>query len=226
MFELSSLFDLAVSLPALAADAPAQAPEAPAMLKFLNDNEGAVQAVSVIFYILTTLVFILATFRSNKLARDSQEEMRKMHQEEMRPRVIFDILVKPGDPVHVHLQNIGRTPARNVKLNLTQDVTFGRDDDKRKLMDLNFLQSTESLAPDRNIRSLIAWRPDLFLKENEGKIIKGTISYADLSGQTYTEDISIDVEDYVMVTDVLKKNMDDLVRAVEELSKTWQRGMR
>lgn len=150
------------------------------MVEWLNHNQGAVMAVLTLVYVLTTITLALFTYKSLTVAQN-------VGRESVRPYLVFDIQVRDLS-VYAILKNLGRTPARNVRIRIKPllEVASGQKKTECHLTSVTI----PLMAPGREIVDLVDGGPR-FHELYPDTIFHGTIVYSDTRENTYSEEFEV-----------------------------------
>ena len=178
---------------------------------WLNSNQGAVMAVLTFVYVLTTIGILWQT--------------AKIHKEESRPFVLFDLIVEDGLMKSVR-SNIGKRPAYDVHFRVTPKIvtsnTGFRDSVSYENDDISLL------APGRAIKDSLN-SCHAFRRDNPALSFRVDISYRDSldsSHEKYDETVTLSLE-YLKKLDIggeddslrqIAEHMEHISRAAEKLA--------
>lgn len=133
---------------------------------------------------------------------------------EKRPYVIADFH-KERQVLKIYIKNIGKTPAKNVKVELQPDIiTF----DNKSLNKTLFENPVQFFPPGKKIDTAINSRNDFF-KNEENRKYQIKIHYEDVaSNKEFNEVIDIDLDHLENENDIIIKTTHDLVKSVDKLT--------
>lgn len=157
--------------------------------EWINDNAGFVNLVLTASFVLFNAIFVWFTIRSQRLARQTLEEMERMHRDERAPRVVprLEIDWTAGQVVNFVIENTGENRALKVKVTADQDLDLGGP----KLGELSFFGAPVTLAA--NTDSMVALDASFrLLEKNKGvELLTGRIEFQDEHGHRYSEPYSL-----------------------------------
>jgi hypothetical protein len=143
---------------------------------WLNSNQGAVTAGLTFAYVLTTIGILWQT--------------AKIHEEESRPFVIFD-LVSENRLVKSVRSNIGARPAYDVRVMVTPKIITPNTGFRHAVSYEN--EPISLLAPGRAIKDFLTSN-QAFLRANPALSFRVDISYRDSSHKKYDETATLSLE--------------------------------
>lgn len=171
-----------------------------------------------------TLLLLYFNYRANKIARHSVQEMRITREEEYRPYIFLDIQFSDLE-MDMVLKNDGKAAAFNIQLAVDQNIKVCNalvSDTKYHLQDLSISGKIAMLAPGDEFREWLD-HSGYFFRNNEVRKISGKVVYEDAQGRKYEFPIDIDLEPFAMRSQVLRKDMPDLVKTLENLRRDLER---
>ncbi len=133
---------------------------------------------------------------------------------EKRPYVIADFY-KERQVLKIYIKNIGKTPAKNVKVILQPDIiTF----ENKSINQTLFENPVQFFPPGKKVETAINSRNDFFKNEkNRNYQIK--IHYEDVaSNNKFNEVIDIDLDHLENENDIITKTTHDLVKSIDKLT--------
>jgi len=195
-----------------------------AVFEYLNDNQGAVMALLTAVYVVAAVVTTWIVRRSNRLVRESNDLARqaleqnlRLERERSRPYVIFDFIIK-STCLHAVLQNIGKTPAVNVRVALDKPV--------KRLGPEEAIPFTRHpiafMAPGRTVMDFINVAHQFF-KDHESPIFTVSIEYEDTSGTSFSEKVVVELEHQKGLSHIVPKNhMQEAAKELKTIAKHLQ----
>jgi len=186
------------------------------IIEWCNKNNGFLMALLTLVYVAATIWLVHLSRKQIKLAIDLEKNRT-------RPFVIFDFVFERF-MMCLQIKNIGQTSACNIRINIspTIKILLGKRNNISGLIDgnnINFIQNgIPSMAPNRTITTIIGRWDDMKMCYPEMKF-RGTISYNDFDEKKYYDNIDIDLSLYegLMYSD--KKDINDVVKQIEEIAK-------
>lgn len=195
-----------------------------------NDSQGFWTAVQGIATLVAAVAALVALFiarsqlseliRSNKLLASSNDAMTHSNVALTRPYVVVDFQFRPtidregavrGTTIAVHIENAGRTPAKNLRLLV--DPPFPLPDDVKNPNWRTAVQELNKVMDgNTTIKSLTHVRPMTFYLDEAGDIMgteeqssgewKVTATYEDAEGHRFSEESVLELSHWrrAMVT--------------------------
>ena len=164
--------------------------------EWLKTNQGAVMAGLTFAYVLTTIGIL--------------RQASKIHEEETRPFVIFD-LVYENKLIKSVRSNIGARPAYDVRVRVTPKIVTVGTGFRDSVSYENEVISP--LAPGRAIKDTLT-SSHAFLRDNPALSFRVDISYRDSSGEKYDEPPATVSLEYMRKFDI--GGEDDSLRQIAE----------
>lgn len=164
-------------------------------------------------FVLVAVTMLYALFTQQMVV-----EMRTARELQVRPCVLVDFEFPRGWLMEVVVKNIGDGPARDVRFRFDHPLlnSQGQDFSEYPL----FHESIEFLPPHKEIRAAFDSATKYFGKKAQLPLkIIGRISYADATGQRHDDPLVIDLSIYKNLSFFGHKDMNDLVKEVEELKR-------
>ena len=182
------------------------------MIDWFNHTNGFVLSILTAVYVVASLAVLCFMARSNRLAERAIEHSQRLHHQQTRPYVVFD-LVPRDRSIYAELQNYGVMPAFDVAVTLDQE-----------LKSIGNRQSTllrnpvGMLAPNRVITDFI----DVGHQFHESNVLvfTGTVTYRDGNGAKYSEQFSLDLKYY---KEKLEPDKRDIGRELEKVKEELQK---
>jgi hypothetical protein len=141
-----------------------------------------------------------------------------------RPFVVFDLITEDGF-VHAQIANIGQTTARGIKISVTPQIKglWGGPNafpPEKIVSDIAFIENgVAMMPPGRKIKGLVAHLRQ-FAEHYKELRFEGMICYTDSQGAPYTDPIVFDLTAEKGLCHIGKKDINDVAKYLEELSKT------
>ena len=188
------------------------------VINWTNSNQGFIMA-------LLTLVYVGATLWLVGLARRQLRQATDLERSRTRPFVIFDLVVE-HHCVFATVQNIGQTPARDVRIVVTPNVQCllggeGSHPAQERALDIAFVaRGVAMLAPQRFIRALMGFWPRVKSAHPELRF-EGTISYRGSDGTSYSEPFVADLSAHDGLLYRGSKDIEDVAKQLEAIARTF-----
>lgn len=196
------------------------------MIAWMNANQGATTAILTAVYVIATISMALIMIRANSLAARSLQNAKDLEQDRIRPYLIFDIITDESLLVFAELRNEGLTSAKNVQLKISPEPKT----EQRNGIPCTFIGNTLSfISPGRRLRDFIAVGHHFFAINQNPKFTYN-ISYEDLSGKTYSEQVIIDLTYLATIQTItpkaVQKEIEQVHREIRDLKNAlvnlWQ----
>lgn len=135
---------------------------------------------------------------------------------EKRPYIIADFH-KERQIVKFYIKNIGKTPAKNVKIEIIPDVITFQD---KSLNQTLFKNTIAFIPPDKKVDTAINSRHNFF-KDVENRDYQIIIKYEDSTkkNKKFSETIDINLNYLEEQNDLKLKSLTDLVNSIDKLTK-------
>lgn len=159
-----------------------------ALVSWLNENSGAIQALLTAVLVIVTTVYVVLTGR---LARES----RAMREAQTRPHVRAAAQLDPRwwRMVNLVVENLGNGPAFDVRFHLQGDMPTGDD---QKLSESEFLKKGFNyIGPREKIAFLLTYSAG-DVAEDAPDPITIRVSYRSHDGSEYVDDCIIDLSEF------------------------------
>ena len=142
-------------------------------------------------------------------------QIAEAQQEERRPYIIVDFEIEKR-LVWIVVQNIGKTPARDVRITTAPEIIDGLN---KKLSDTVFALPMRFFPPGKNFRNLLKTAPEM-LSDGSPLEYKISIQYTgDERNKTYNEENIINLGFHINRVSIWEKDIDDVFSAVDNLGK-------
>ncbi len=191
------------------------------MIEWLDANQGVVDLCLTLLFLLTTFVLLRSNLHSNRIAEETLAQMRDERRQERRPYVYFEVeITNRHRIVNLALVNRGRGAARDVRARFDQDLQVSSD---KKLGQKAIARPIPFLAPDGGKFTEFADLTHLFFRENADKALTGRIEYRGVDGENYSTPIDVDFRVHSHRGVVFRKELKDVVKAVDDLAREMER---
>lgn len=187
------------------------------LLKFLNDNQGAVMAILTALYVITTVGMVRLMVGANKLSRNSLEKAIEFERRRSRPYLIFNIITSPDHYTYGVVKNLGITSAFYVKVSITPKLIYTEGGKENELALTS--QKIPFLSPGEEISDLIDQSAVFFERYNDTQFLEGFIEYQDSPASDaicYREELRIDLSLRRKRSFLPEKSLADELRSLNE----------
>lgn len=138
---------------------------------------------------------------------------------EKRPYIIADFH-KERQVLKIFVENIGKTPAKNVKVEIQPDILTFQD---KSLNQTLFEKPIQFFPPGKKVKTAINSR-NTFFKEVENRDYQIKIFYEDVAtNKEFSEVIDIDLDHLEQENDIITKTTHDLVKSIDKLTNEIKR---
>jgi hypothetical protein len=187
------------------------------VLKFLNDNQGAVMTFLTALYVITTLGVVWLMMKANKLARKSFEKAIESERRRSRPYVVFNIITSTNHDTYAAIKNYGLNSAFYIKVSIEPKLIYneGIGDTGVALTS----QKIPFLPPGEEITELIDQSATFFERYKGRQSFQGSIEYQDSpesDAVCYKEEFLIDLSFRKKRSLLPEKLLADEVRELNE----------
>lgn len=155
------------------------------ILDFLNNNSGAINAISTVSLIIVTLIYVILTWNISK-------ETKIMRMAQTEPNISAIIQSEEGciNFIDLIIKNIGLGPAYKVKFEIKPDY-----EDRilgGKLSEIGFIKNgLPYFAPNQEFKIFLTTMAESY-EEKMKKTFEITIIYESIIHKTYSDTYSID----------------------------------
>ena len=162
---------------------------------------------------LTLLTYFYVLFTWEMLERMKTESYL-----ERRPYLVADFK-SPKSNLHFELENIGKTPALNVKVKVTPDFELLKKEDT--INSTIFNDKIEFFPPKKIIETYLSSTSSFFEKNPDKFTVE--LNYEDSFKKKFSEKIILDLNHHKKQSYVIEKDMKDVVKGINELKKTIEK---
>lgn len=165
-----------------------------------------------------TFFLILLTYFYVYFTWETLDKMKKESSLESRPYIISDFTSEKSE-LGFYVKNIGKTPAKNVKVSIEPDIIKYNNDSLNQDI---FGNKIEFFPPDKIVETTINSTSDYFKSNPDNYVV--TLNYTDSFNVKYSEKILLDLnhhkkQSYVVETDLKKigENLEKLNRTLSKI---------
>jgi hypothetical protein len=165
-----------------------------AILKYLNENQGAVLAVLTALSVLTTLAVVWVMMRANKLTAKSLERALGFERRRSRPYVVFNIVTSGQGYTYASLKNVGLTSAYYIRVSIEPKVIYQENGEDKDLALTS--HPLPFLPPGEEVTDLIDDSAVFLERYRKTHSFKGFVEYQDSpesDAVRYKEELLIDL---------------------------------
>jgi hypothetical protein len=161
---------------------------------------------------LTILTYFYVVFTWEMLEKIKTESYL-----ERRPYIIADF-ESPKSELSFFVQNIGKTPAKDVVIKINPDFKIINADSINNSM---FKDKIEFYPPNKRVETFIASTSEFF-KNNPNKYVV-TLTYKDSFNNSFNEKITLDLNHHKKQSYVIEKDIKDLIKSIDDLKKVIEK---
>jgi len=185
----------------------------------LMDLASLAQAVNPLIQTVFIVVIGLGYYYTTKAIRSQVDEMARQATTGGRPLIIVSEDYENLPTINLIIQNVGPGPAKNINFQFSSPI---ESSDGFVLSELTlFQEGITSLAPGARIVCYWDELENIQPLIRQGRLERNatvTVEYQDIAGGNYSHDWEIDPGLYEDLRTQGRKNMDDLVNAVEHVA--------
>lgn len=176
---------------------------------------------------LGTILLLILNYRANRISEKSVQELIQSREEEFRPYVFFDITFEERE-MHFLVKNEGKAAAYNIHVLLDHDWKIWNSlitDKEYTFKDMGIAEEITMLAPGEEYCEWVDMS-SRFFQNNEERKVRGKVQYEDEQGRPFVFPIEIELTPYEERVFMVRKDFDDLVRAVKQLRQEMERKLK
>jgi len=158
---------------------------------------------------LTLLTYFYVVFTWEMLERMKTESYL-----ERRPYLVADFK-SPKSNLHFELENIGKTPALNVKVKVSPDFELLKKEDS---INTTIFKDKIDFFPPRKLIETYLSTTSSFFKKNPDKFTV-QLDYEDTFKKKFSEKIILDLNHHKKQSYLIEKELKDVVKSIDELKK-------
>ena len=162
---------------------------------------------------LTLLTYFYVVFTWEMLERMKTESYL-----ERRPYLVADFK-SPKSNLHFELENIGKTPALNVKVKVSPDFELLKKEDS--INTTIFKDKIDFFPPKKLIETYLSTTSSFFEKNPDKFTVQ--LNYEDSFKNKFSEKIILDLNHHKKQSYLIEKELKDVVKSIDELKKTIEK---
>jgi len=174
--------------------------------------------------LIALIIYTCSTWRMAFTSRDSVEEMKKMREQEFSPYVVAYFDVPYGKfEIGLVVKNIGKTPAKNVKLKF--DPPLINSFQGEKINEVGFIKDgIKMLPPNYEVRTFIDSTFDYFNEKKELPLqYTVLIDWFDENGKAMNAEWMLDLSSYYNRLFSSEKGIHELVEVNEKMKQIFEK---
>lgn len=151
------------------------------------------------------------------------KEARELREEQNRPFVVVDFDVEGGYLVHLQVENMGTSLARDVRIEIDPPLESAIEIEISKLKMLN--DGIATLAPGKKYRAFF----DMSFRRNEDRPdlpmnYTARVRYSDeRRKRSFDETLNLDLDQYMEIRTVTRRGLHDIHKQLEQLRKILEK---
>jgi hypothetical protein len=151
------------------------------------------------------------------------KEARELREEQNRPFVVVDFDVEGGYLVHLQVENMGTSLARDVQIDIDPPLESAIEIEIGKLKMLN--EGIATLAPGKRYRAFF----DMSFRRNEERPdlpmnYTARVRYSDdRRKRSFDEVLNLDLDQYMHINTVTRHDLHDIHKQLEQLRKVLEK---
>lgn len=162
---------------------------------------------------IATIIGLLFAFSGVIVAYFEYRNNRNAKQEAERPYIFIDLDTSVFNICTLVLKNIGTSPAKDIKILFTPNIELRKD---QLINDLGIFKHLSFLSPNRDISFFLG----TFMEDKIKQKFEIALEYKDLKGKKYTEKQTLNPSEYLGLSHVNKKDLNDVAKYLEEIKKS------
>lgn len=178
-----------------------------------------IMAIGGLITAIATVVLVLVTWRYTKINKDILKSNEKTSNEQLRPYVIAHIFSE-DECINFQIKNIGKRPAQNVKISFDPPLNFIDKLIKRDchidIIPHQRLLLQEFLPPDFEISTILSTSKEFVEDKDVPKFYLANVTYEDSSGKKYSENYTMNLENYIYEYKIMKITEKYFIQNIKE----------
>lgn len=191
------------------------------MIKFLNDNQGALTVIFSGVVAIATVVYAILT-------RALVVETKRMREVQTEPKLSIHLEPRQDwiNLIDLVIQNIGGGPAYNLKFEITPDFEYSKDE---FLSGLGYMRGFKYLAPDQRLQFFLTSMIEDFKKKVETPLtIK--VTYENGVGVKFADTFTLDFSEFVGIMQLgnpplqkIAQSLEKVESHIDKLTRGWEK---
>lgn len=165
----------------------------------------------------TSVVTVVIVGLGGLFAWIQLQHARQERAEQRRPFVVVDVFGSKANTFRIEIKNLGRTIARDVRIDFEPALASSYDKPHQKIRDIPILKDgLPSLVPGKSHTFLLDSARQR-KRDSFPDTYRATVSYVGYDGTTYTEDQIVDLSSYWNTPDLVERDIHDLSKSLDEV---------
>lgn len=188
------------------------------IIDWMDTHQGVVMGVLTFVYVVATILILKANYNSVK-------EMKKSREEENRPYIIVYFESKSNGPVNLIIKNIGKTLAKDTRIQIAPDLEYP---DSYPLSKSNLLNKPISdIPPDYEYKAFVGMSWDLKDKHDVYPIYTANVSYSGVNTKKhYNEEYILDLNFQNGLLFLRERDIHDIAKDIHDYTKNSKRQLK
>ena len=145
------------------------------------------------------------------------QHAREERAEQRRPFVVVDAFASKGNTFRIEIKNLGRTVARDVKIEFEPPLASSYDKPQQRIRDIPILKDgLPSLVPGKSHTFLLDSAKGR-KRDSLPDSYHATVTYVGYDGTSYAEDQVVDLSSYWNTPDLAERDIHDLSKSLDEV---------
>lgn len=179
----------------------------PVIAHYTNNTEFSTSEFLTFILIFLTYLYVYFTW-------ETLDRMKQESHLERRPYIIADFTSEKSE-LGFYVTNIGKTPAKNVRVKIEPDIIKFNGD---SLNNLIFNKQIDFFPPKKNVATTIN-STSVYFKENPDQYLV-KLNYTDFFNNKFSEEIYLDLNHHKKQSYIVEKDLKHVVESLEKLNKT------
>lgn len=164
---------------------------------------------------MATVAGVMFAFIGIIIASIEYLNNKKAKQEAEKPFVFIDLDTSEFNICSLVLKNIGNSPAKDIHIKFDPNIELRQN---QNINDIGIFNHLSFLSPNRDISFFFG----TFLEDKVKQKFDISIEYKDLKGNLYKESQIIDPSEYLGLSHVNKKDINDVAKYLEDIKRSMK----
>lgn len=183
-------------------------------IAFLDEHDGFFMALLTFVYVVFTILIFISNNKSVK-------EMKLAREEEYRPFIVSYIQTKPNGTTELIIENIGKTVAKNVEIEISPEFNFPKKSPLSNSFVLN--NSIPNMPPNYRLKFYIGSIKDFKIEGDSYQVYEVWVKYHSFDNQHYKDNYTIDFNIGSGGLFLVEKDIHDLTKEFIEFRKKFNK---
>jgi len=186
-------------------------------IAFLDEHDGFFIALLTFVYVVFTILIFISNNRSVK-------EMKLAREEEYRPFIVSYIQTKPNGITELIIENIGKTVAKNVEIEISPEFNFPKKSPLSNSFVLN--NSIPNMPPNYRLKFYVGLISDFKIEGDSYQVYEVGIKYHSFDNKHYKDNYTIDFNIGSGGLFLVEKDLHHLTNEIIEFRKSFNKFQR